>query len=105
MSGLPNTIAVIKEYYIKRHFCRKHAFKFDGIKGQLRLDEIEQSKKSLRMQEVFHAYEKDIEFVTKLSFEISEVIAEKGKTASYGELIKSCLELFTRRYVSYTFRT
>ena len=49
------------------------------------------------MQDVFHAYEKNPELVTKLSFEISEIIAEKGKAYSDGKFIKNCLELFTRR--------
>ena len=31
------------------------------------------------MQEVFHAYEKDIELARELSFKISKVIQEKGK--------------------------
>ena len=45
----------MKEYNIKRHYCTKHAAKFDGIGGQLQFDEIEQFKKSLSIQEVFHA--------------------------------------------------
>ena len=62
------------EYYelIKRHYYTKHAAKFDSIGGQLRFDETEQFKKSLKVQEVFHAYEKYIELVTKLSFEVSK---------------------------------
>ena len=58
----------------KRYYCTKHPAKFDGIEGQLRFDEIEQFKKCLSMQEVFHAYEKYIELVKELSLEISEVI-------------------------------
>ena len=61
----------MKEYNIKRHYCTKHSAKFDGIKGQLRFNEIEQFKKSLSMQKVFHANEKYIELVRELSFEIS----------------------------------
>ena len=49
------------------------------------------------MQEVFHAYEKNIELVAVLDFEISEVIAEKRKVYSDGKFIENCLELFTRR--------
>ena len=67
----------VKKYNIKRHYCTKNASKFYGIKGQLRFDKIEQFKKSLSMQEVFYAYAKDIELLTKLSFKTSEVIAEK----------------------------
>ena len=49
------------------------------------------------MQEIFHAYEKDTELVTELNFEISEVIAEKGKPYSDVEFLKNCLELFIKR--------
>ena len=53
----------VKEYNIQRHYCTKHAAKFDGIEGQLWFNKMEQFKKSLNMQEVFHAYEKDTELV------------------------------------------
>ena len=69
-----NTIAAMKDYNIK-HYCTKR----DGTEAQLPFDEIEQFKKSLIMQEVFHAYEKDIKLVRELSFEISKVIQEKGQ--------------------------
>ena len=69
----------MKEYNIKRHYCTKHAAKFDGNEGQLRFDKIEQFKMSLSMQELFHVHEKDTELTTKLSLEISKLnlIAEK----------------------------
>ena len=38
---------------------------------------------------------KDPELVTKLSFKICESIAEKGKSFSDGEFIKSCLDIFS----------
>ena len=72
-----NAMAVMEEYNIKRHYCTKHAAEFDGIEGQLRFDKTKQFKNSLNMQEVFHAYVKDTELVTKLSFAIFEVITEK----------------------------
>ena len=55
----------MKEYNLKRHYCTKHVFKLDGIDGQLLFDKIEQFKKSLSIQKVFHAYEKDTELITK----------------------------------------
>ena len=63
----------MKEYNIAHssneriQYCTNHTVKFDGIEGQLRLDKIEQFKKSLSMQEAFYAYEKDTELVTKMS--------------------------------------
>ena len=58
----------MKEYNLKRHYCTKHASKFDGINGQLRFDKIEQFKKSLSMQKVIHAYENDTELITRQKY-------------------------------------
>ena len=55
----------MKEYNLKRHYCTKNASKFDGIDGQLRFDKIEQFEKSLSVQIIIHAYEKDSELITK----------------------------------------
>ena len=90
-----STIAVMKEYDIKRHYCTKHSVSYDSIVGQSRVDKMQQLKKSLsKQQEVFHGYKKDNELITKLSFKIAEAIAEKGKLYSDGEFIKNCLEIF-----------
>ena len=48
------------------------------------------------MQEVFHAYEKNTELITKLSFEISQLIAEKEIAYRDGEFIRNGLELFSQ---------
>ena len=53
----------MKEYNIKHHYCTKHPAKFVGIEVQLQFDKIEQFEKSLSIQEVFHACEKDIKLV------------------------------------------
>ena len=96
-ASLLQKISVMKKYNVKRHYCKKHAAEFDGIEGQLRFDKIEKFKKSLSMQKVFHAHEKDKVLTTKLSFEIFEVIAKKGKAYSDGEFTKNCLEVFPRK--------
>ena len=60
-----STIAVMKEYNIKRHYCTKHSARYDSIAGQSRVDNMQQLKKSLsKQQEVFHDYKKDNELVT-----------------------------------------
>jgi len=40
-----STIAVIKEYDVKRHYSSTHSFQFDKIVGQARVDKIEHLKK------------------------------------------------------------
>ena len=39
------TIAVMKEYNVKRHYTTKHSSQFDKIVGQARVDKIEHLKK------------------------------------------------------------
>ena len=41
------TIAVMKEYNVKRHYTTKHSSQFDKIVGQARVDKIEHLKKIL----------------------------------------------------------
>ncbi|CAM1308827.1 Uncharacterised protein r2_g1895 [Pycnogonum litorale] len=90
------TIAVMKEYNIKRHYTTKHSTIYDTLVGQARVDKLEQMTKSIKKQQgVFTYHKKDSELVTKLSFKICESIAEKQKSFSDGEFIKSCLGIFT----------
>ena len=90
------TIAVLKEYNIKRHYSTKHSTLFDVVEGQDRVNKLEEMTKSLKKQQgVFTRYMKDPELVTKRSFKICESIAEKGKSFSDGEFIKSCLDIFS----------
>ena len=55
----------MKKYNLMRHYCTKHVSKLVGIDGQLLFDKIKQFKKSLSIQKIFHAYEKDTELITK----------------------------------------
>ena len=90
------TIAVMKEYNIKRHYTTKHSQTYGTLVGQARVDKLEQMNKTIKKQQgIFTSYKKDSELVTKLSFKICESIAEKGKPFSEGEFIKSCLGIFT----------
>ena len=47
------TIAVAKEYNIRRHYDTFHREKFDGIKGKMREDKIHQLKASFAKQRQF----------------------------------------------------
>ena len=89
------TIAVMKEYNIKRHYTTKRSTIYDAVVGQDRVNKLEEMIKSLtKQQAVFTGYKKDSELVTKLSFKICELIAQNGKSFSDGEFIKDCLDIF-----------
>ena len=54
-----NTVAVIKENNINRHYTTKHSFQLDKIVGQARIDKIEQMKNSFKKQQsIFTTYKK-----------------------------------------------
>ena len=93
------TIAVMKEYNIKRHYTTKNSTIYDAVEGQDRMNKLEEMIKALKKQQGilthFTSHKKDPELVTKLSFKICEAIAEKGKSFSDGEFIKSCLGIFS----------
>ena len=90
------TIAVPKEYNIKRHYSKKHASKFDGVVGQTRTDRINSLKQSIAgQQSFFKVANQSSEAATRVSFLIAETIAKKGKPFSDGQFVKDCLQIFT----------
>ena len=48
-----------------------------------------------KQRNVFQKYKKGNEVATKLSFQIAEAIAERGKPFSDGDFVKHCLSIFT----------
>ncbi|ESO00210.1 hypothetical protein HELRODRAFT_125575, partial [Helobdella robusta] len=90
------TIAVHKEYNIKRHYCSKHSNKFDSVVGQTRTDRINSMKQEIvAQQSLFKIGNQSAGAATKVSYLIAEAIAKRGKPFSDGELVKHCLEIFT----------
>ena len=62
----------MEEYNIKRHYCTKHAAKFDDIKSQLWFDKVEQIQKSL-MFCIWYCFgqELDVGNTAQLVFQLS----------------------------------
>ena len=48
-----NTIALMKEYDVKRHYTSKHSSQFDEILGQAWVDKIEHLKNVIKNSNVF----------------------------------------------------
>ncbi|KAM4640675.1 G patch domain and ankyrin repeat-containing protein 1 isoform 1-T1 [Discoglossus pictus] len=90
------TIAVFKEYNIKRHYFTKHSFTFDSLTGQLRIDRVNDLIQNLIQEQTLIKTEKEAHVApSKISFLIAEAIAKSGKPLSEGEFIKDCLGIFT----------
>ncbi len=89
-----DTIAVIKEYNVKRHYQTKHATQFDKYKDQIRKDKYVSLKRFIETQQSFFAIaKKNTEVSVKVSFKIEELIASRGNSFSSREFIRVCLTI------------
>ena len=86
------SVAVLKEYNIKRHFTTKHSQNFDRFSGQIRTDKIEKLKKNLLTQQnIFLKQHQEGNDIARASFVVSQMIAKHSKPFSEGEFVKQCL--------------
>lgn len=89
------TIAVMKEYNIKRHYTSKHAAKYDELCGQIRSERVKLLKHNcFGQQSMFKTFHQTNEDATRISFLIAEEIAKRGKPFLDGEFVKDCLDIF-----------
>ena len=89
------TVAVMKEYNIKRHYVTKHASTYEKFEGQVRKDKFQNLKKSIKAQQsVFRRASRDTLSNVKLSLKISEAIGKSCRPFSDGEFIKDCIGIF-----------
>ena len=85
------TIAVFKEYNIRRHYETKHKT-YSELTGQLRLDKIIKLKANLQSQSsIFTKQVSENEKAVQVSYELSKLLAQEMKPFSDGEFIKKCM--------------
>ena len=74
------SVAVIKEHNINRHYMLKHADKYDKFTLNLRKEKVESLKISLQAQQtIFTKVNRDVEGVVRASYAVSEIIAKNLK--------------------------
>lgn len=85
------SVAVMKEYNVKRHYERKH-HSFKCYTGAERDQKVKQLAAVLlaQQQQFFHA-NKAQENSTLASYEVTHLITRHGKPFEPGKLIKECL--------------
>ena len=86
------TVAVFKEFNIKRHYLTKHA-NYDKLTGNERGEKLKQLEVVLTAQQCFFftiARESN-ENVTKASYEVATLITKHCKPFTEGEFIKDCV--------------
>jgi len=86
------SISVLKEYNIRRHYETKHKTTFSKFTEKLRLDKLQSLQNNFSSQQLLFKKQKNInEAATKASFRISHLLAKRGKAFSDGSLIKECI--------------
>lgn len=85
------TIAVCKEYNLKRHYQSMHEKKYHSCTGDMRITLVKKLKKQRNCQtNYFSQVTKSQEASVAASFEVCLEIAKAKKPFSDGELIKKC---------------
>ncbi|GFY78348.1 general transcription factor II-I repeat domain-containing protein 2 [Trichonephila inaurata madagascariensis] len=86
------TIAVLKEYNIKRQYESKHLQNYSKYTGSLQMEQFEALKRGLKSQQsLFTKTNTEQESATRASFRVALEIAKRGKPFTDGEMIKECL--------------
>ena len=99
------TIAVLKEYNIWRHYTTRHAQQYDQHSGRERAEKYETFSKNLASQQrLFTRYNELSEKATKCSLVIANKIGQRQLPFLHGELAKEVsLSLFHQYAAHYWF--
>lgn len=86
------TLAVPKEYNVRRHYETKHHEKYDAYVGKVREDKVTKLKSALwKQRRLFTTINQSNEDSVRASFVISELIAKSSRPFTEGLFIKECL--------------
>ncbi|KAG6929382.1 GTF2I repeat domain containing 2 [Chelydra serpentina] len=86
------TIAVPKEYNVRRHNDTIHREKYDGFTGKIREEKVQQLKAAFAKQRhFFSGINKSSVNSVRASFVISEMIAKSLRPFTEGLFVKECL--------------
>ncbi|UYV83924.1 EPM2AIP1 [Cordylochernes scorpioides] len=86
------SIAVLKEYNMKRHYETKHSQNNSKYTGIVRTEKFEALKRGLKSQQsLFTKVKTKQEAATRASFRVALEIAKRGKPFTDGEMIKECI--------------
>ncbi|KAG9278014.1 general transcription factor II-I repeat domain-containing protein 2-like [Astyanax mexicanus] len=86
------SVAVFKEYNLRRHYESRHKDKFSFLTGQVRTDKIAKLKHELETQQNSFIKQKHLNISSvRASFQVAKLIASSGKPFTDGEFVKQCL--------------
>ncbi|XP_045504708.1 general transcription factor II-I repeat domain-containing protein 2A-like isoform X2 [Colias croceus] len=85
------TIAIQKEYNVKRHYETEHIAKFACLVGESRKNKINALKSSVKNQQnVFKVHVQSNESNIRASLRVAEILAKSGRPFTDSELVKQC---------------
>ncbi|XP_042204155.1 general transcription factor II-I repeat domain-containing protein 2-like [Homarus americanus] len=86
------SVAVLKEYNLRRHYETKHLSTYSKFSGKLRSEKYESMKRGLETQRnLFTRKFAENESVTRTRYKIVHKMAERGKPFTDGNFIKECM--------------
>ncbi|XP_067949860.1 general transcription factor II-I repeat domain-containing protein 2-like [Watersipora subatra] len=86
------TIAVPKEFNVRRHYETMHRVKYDAYTGKVRQDKVIQLKSALcKQRSFFTKINQSNKDSVRVSFVLSEMIAKSSRPFTEGSFIKECL--------------
>ncbi|KAM3844388.1 general transcription factor II-I repeat domain-containing protein 2A-like isoform 1-T2 [Vipera latastei] len=86
------TVAVFKEYNLRRHYKTKHQDKYKNLNMEQKAQKVEDLKKSLMSwQHMFKKTKSQSEASVKASFIVAEEIAKSARPFTEGEFLKHCM--------------
>ncbi|XP_068118264.1 general transcription factor II-I repeat domain-containing protein 2-like [Hyperolius riggenbachi] len=86
------SVAVFKDYNLRRHYETRHKDKYDCLVGQVRKDKILKLKNLLSTQQNTFVKQKQLNISSlRASFHVAKLIARTGKPFTEGEFVKECL--------------
>lgn len=86
------SIAVVKEYNIRRHYETKHGAKYGEVIGELRKHVVAEFKKKLNSeQQSFFRVNTQAMSSTRASFRVAHLIAQSSRPFTDGDFVKRCM--------------
>jgi hypothetical protein len=91
------TVAVPKEYNLRRHYESKH-INFEKFQGELRKQQIASLIRSLSAQQrVFTKGMEQVQIATEVSFDIASLIAKSARPFTDGDFVKECMIIASQK--------
>ena len=86
------SVSVMIEYNVRRHYVTKHSAKYDSFQGERRKEKVQNMIRNLKQQQsIFTKKSDNADNLLRASYIVSEKIAKHSKNYSDGEFVKDCL--------------